>query len=160
MLENKNMEDVSMLLHSHAITTSEVPGELALALNISGCPFSCTDCHTPELQNNVGLALTEELFLELLDENKGISVVCFMGGDTHKEELVGLLSLAKSNGLKTCLYTGAQYVHPTVLKLLDFLKVGKYISELGGLGSISTNQRFYYLKTGELWNYKFKRRII
>ena len=39
----------------------------------------------------------------------------------------------------------------------DYIKIGSYIKELGGLDNLNTNQRFYHIENGQLvdWTYKF-----
>jgi anaerobic ribonucleoside-triphosphate reductase activating protein len=43
------------------------------------------------------------------------------------------------------------------LELFDFIKLGPYIKEKGGLDNPNTNQRFYHIRDGVLvdWTYKF-----
>ena len=36
------------------IVFAEIPDEITLAINITNCPFRCPDCHSPELQRNIG----------------------------------------------------------------------------------------------------------
>lgn len=145
-----------MLLFSYAITLQEVPGEISLTLNISQCKFNCTGCHTPELKGDNGSLITGKMLNSLIDLYTGISVVTFMGGDQFPKELEELLELVKSKGLKTCLYTGAKAVPQRLSILLDFLKVGEFREELGGLPSKNTNQRLYNMITGEDLTYKFR----
>ena len=45
-----------------------------------------------------------------------------------------------------------------LLALLDFVKIGEYKKELGGLNSLNTNQRFLNVKTGECLNNLFKKK--
>ena len=66
------------------VTFSEFPDEIALCINITNCPFHCSGCHSPELWNNVGIKLSEELLGVLIDSNKGITCVGFMGGNVEE----------------------------------------------------------------------------
>ena len=40
------------------IVFQEIPDEVTLALNLSGCPNGCPGCHSPHLQRDEGKALT------------------------------------------------------------------------------------------------------
>ena len=65
-----------------------------------------------------------------------------MGGDYNITELNYVMDCINSRGLKNCLYTGLNYI-PTGLKMLDYIKIGEYKKELGGLDKLTTNQKFY-----------------
>ena len=78
-----------------------------------------------------------------------------MGGEWHEEELVNLLSLSKSMGLKTCLYTGLDKVNDIILSNIDYIKYGKWVKELGGLENINTNQIFLDVKNNKILNNYF-----
>ena len=39
------------------VVFQEVPDEISLAINISGCPIHCPDCHSKFLWENVGTIL-------------------------------------------------------------------------------------------------------
>lgn len=124
------------------ITFSEVPDEISLCINISGCPLRCPGCHSPWLQEGEGTELTEKALLELIDQNPGITCVCLMGG--QESEIGYVLPLIKARKLKAAWYTGQSTLpKPEVLGNLDFIKVGPYISEKGPLSSKTTNQVFY-----------------
>lgn len=132
----------------YSIVFQEVPDEVSLTLNISNCPYRCKSCHSKFLWENEGVPVTESL-PSLLEEYKGkITAVCFMGGDQNMEELTHLLELVHLSGYKTCLYAGSDNLKKfdELLPLLDYLKIGHYEEELGGLDSETTNQRFYCIK--------------
>lgn len=133
-----------MILYDHYVAFQEVPDEISLALNISECPHLCKGCHSKWLWSKKGTVLTEELYIELLNEYDGyISCVCFMGGEWDVD-LSKFLSIANRRGLVTCLYTGAleSQISDDVKEHLRYLKVGKYEESLGGLQSPNTNQKF------------------
>lgn len=129
-----------------AIVFQEVPDEISLAINITGCRHHCPDCHSRELWQDTGDELVPAL-PRLLDEARPyISCVCFMGGDHDQENLLTACSIVKSAGLKTCLYTGCDRVEDLDTKLLsnlDYLKIGRYIRDCGPLNKETTNQRMY-----------------
>lgn len=126
----------------------EVPGEISLALSISGCPLRCKGCHSQETyKKDFGKELTEQELDRLLKKHKHISCVLFYGGEWEIDTLTNYLIKIKNKGLKTALYSGFEldFFSNEFLKHLDFIKVGSYIEELGGLGSENTNQRFIIL---------------
>ena len=129
------------------ITFLEVPDEISLCISLSGCPHRCEGCHSSYLQEDIGEILTEEKLLELINNNNGISCVCFMGGDNDLPRLSTLANYVKREfQLKTAWYTGLDF-HPTmdrpICKCFDYIKVGKYIKQCGPLNNPKTNQRFY-----------------
>ena len=136
----------------YSIVMQEVPNEISLAINISGCPYRCKGCHSQYLWEYIGSYLADDID-ELLNKYDGlISCVCFMGGDQNEEDLIFCLDKIKDKSLKTCLYTGNDSINNLsnqLLKRLDYLKIGRYIEELGGLNCKTTNQKMYNLKTGK-----------
>ena len=133
-----------------SIVMQEVPEHVSLCFEITECPYACDGCHSPELQEDVGMSLTPSIFISHIKRyEKLFDCVLFFGGDHEPHSLIELLNIAKSFELKTCLWTGSDIVRPDILCLLDFLKTGRYIKELGPLGSPTTNQKYINLKTGE-----------
>ena len=133
------------------IAFQEVPDETSLIFNISGCPHRCKGCHSQYLWKNTGHFLYKNI-RKILEEYKDmITCVCFMGGEQNIEELLKSLSICKEFNLKTCLYTGEDEIEfPYMLELLDYIKIGHYDENLGGLNSPKTNQRFYKIENSEL----------
>ena len=132
----------------YSIVFQEVPNEVSLAFNISGCPYDCMGCHSGYLKKYDGKYLLNDLEELIEHYHAFITCVCFFGGDQNMEELkVGLL-LAKKWGLKTCLYTGYDSLDKFkyILPILNYIKVGRYINELGGLRSKETNQIMFKVK--------------
>lgn len=127
----------------------EVPGEISLALTISGCPLACRGCHSADSwRATLGQPLDSAHFRRLLARYQGLlSCVCFLGGEWQPQQLRALLQIAKQQQLKTCLYTGLTLdeVPAELLLELDFIKTGRWQAERGGLDRPSTNQRFYRL---------------
>lgn len=77
-----------------------------------------------------------------------------MGGE-WEDDLVKKIKLCTDSGLKTALYTGlnldeVESQNIELLSVLDYIKVGRWIEELGGLNSTTTNQRLINLKTNEV----------
>lgn len=131
------------------VVFTEVPNEISLALNITGCTIHCKGCHSQWLWSNKGKELTKEELINLIEKNKGITTVLFMGGDNFIEQLAELAKDIKYRypNLKVAWYSGRCDIDYKVKKeletYLDYIKIGPYIKQLGGLDNPSTNQRFY-----------------
>ncbi|WP_286263499.1 anaerobic ribonucleoside-triphosphate reductase activating protein [Thalassotalea atypica] len=140
-----------------SIVFQEVPGEISLCFSITGCDIGCNGCHSTELwKKENGTFLNEETFEYWLNKYQNlISCVVFFGGEWQPSQLISLLCIAQSRGLKTCLYTGRKYIDLSISHHLDFLKTGKWDAALGGLDSDTTNQVFMNVKTGETLNHLF-----
>lgn len=133
---------------SYDIVFQEIPGEVTLALNLSGCPCHCPGCHSQHLWTDTGDELTVGLLDALIDQYKGlITCVAFMGGDQAPEEVARLAESIRD--LKTAWYSGRMNM-PSVESRFDYVKIGPYIESLGGLKSEKTNQRLYK-RVGEEW---------
>ena len=65
------------------IVFQELPNEITLAINISGCPCACIGCHSSYLSQDIGESLTKEALQQLIRKNKGITAISFMGGDAN-----------------------------------------------------------------------------
>lgn len=151
------METLPLKYTGYAVTFQEVPNETSLIFNISGCPYKCRGCHSQYLWEYTGEYITEEIEQILMQYKGLVTCVCFMGGDQNLAELKLLLIKCKSLGFKTCVYSGLNdiSIFDDLLSLLDYLKVGEYVSELGGLNSKDTNQRFYQIKTNTEHQFTF-----
>lgn len=127
---------------------SEVPEEITLCINISNCPIHCKGCHSPHLWEDIGTPLTSEVLSKLINKNPGITCVAFMGGDASPMEVVAIAKWVKDNtDLKVCWYSGHIINNLRVsFDYFDYVKVGPYIEEKGGLDKPTTNQRFYKIK--------------
>lgn len=136
-------------------TFQEVPGEITLALSISGCPLRCKNCHSQETYpEDYGSKLTKEELDKLLKKFRHTSCVLFYGGEWNMKELTSFINHIKEKGIKVCLYTGRElpYFKVDFVQTLDYIKVGRYRERKGNLSSPTTNQRFYEVKDGELIN--------
>lgn len=135
----------------------EIPDEITLCINISNCPLTCENCHSSYLRQNIGNELTTDTLKELLDQNSGISCVCFMG----HEGLTGINFLndvicpwIKQNyNIKIGVYSGfdLELKYPN----FDFIKTGKYDQNLGALDFPTTNQRFYKNINGNFYDFTY-----
>jgi len=142
------------------ICFQEVPNEVAIAFLVTGCQLKCRGCHSPDAWSaDQGAPLTNSRFTDLLDRYQSlITCVLFYGGEWQPEALKQKLKIARLHDLKTCLYTGEDAICPSIMAHLDFLKTGPWIESLGGLSSLSTNQRFIDLKSGQCLNHQFQQR--
>ena len=131
------------------VTFSEVPDEITLCINISNCPCHCKGCHSAYLAEDVGKPLVGMVLREdLINKNKGITCVAFMGGDSNPESINNLAEYIKTwpglEYLKIAWYSGRQELSKDIdLGNFDYIKLGPYIEELGPLNHKTTNQRMY-----------------
>lgn len=145
------------------VVFAEVPDEITLAISISGCPCHCKGCHSAYLAEDIGKELEwygcvgklkkSKGLSKLIEENKGITCVCFMGGDNDPRMINELASKIKRHcelapeywgNLKVAWYSGRQELSPQIdLWNFDYIKLGPYKEECGPLDKKTTNQRFY-----------------
>lgn len=129
----------------------EVPDETTLSFSISNCPHKCPGCHSAYLAEDIGIPL-EDVLKDRLDYHEGlITCVLFMGGDdgTQEDSLVRCAKYCKERGYKTALYSGAENIPEHLWNHFDYVKIGPYRQELGGLDSKTTNQRMYKNVSGK-----------
>lgn len=146
------------------VTFQEIPDEITLCIAISGCKVHCKDCNQKNLWKDEGKNLNIQKLDNLINANKGITCICFMGNAENIPMLWYYIKMTKENSnLKTAMYIGRDIIniikdYGHFLNFLDYLKVGSYISNLGGLDSKTTNQRLYSLKKvrteGEFTDYE------
>ena len=136
------------------IVFQEIPDEVTLAINVSGCPCRCPGCHSPYLWGDVGAPLTADAVDALVARcNDNITCVALMGGDADAAAVNGLLRhLRQSHSkLHTAWYSGRSLLSPSLdIANLDYVKLGPYLSHLGPLRSRRTNQRMYKVEGGQM----------
>lgn len=126
------------------VSFQEIPDEISLCINISNCPNNCPGCHSSYLKDDIGIPLTYTELMRILKDIRGITCVCFMGGDKEPWEIQRLAQFVKEKGLKVAWYSGKQELHEDIrLANFDYVKLGPYIKELGPLTSRTTNQVMY-----------------
>ena len=130
---------------NYDITFQEIPDEITLCINISNCPCHCKGCHSSYLAEDIGEGLTLDKIYKLIENNEGITCICFMGGDSSPKEIDMFARCIKDlYDIKVAWYSGRQELSKYInLKCFDFIKLGPYIEEFGPLNSKTTNQRFY-----------------
>jgi anaerobic ribonucleoside-triphosphate reductase activating protein len=134
------------------VVFEEIPNEITLAINITNCPCHCKGCHSQFLWEDKGTELTAKELNSLLEKNSGITCVCFMGGDREPKYINGYAFYLKHfKKLKVGWYSGRNELSKDIsLKNFDFIKLGEYKEDLGGLDKETTNQRFYVIKDDEM----------
>ena len=135
------------------VVFTEVPNEITLAINISGCPCNCKGCHSSYLAEDIGTELTFNEVRKLIKKNNGISCIALMGGDAEPNKINALASFIINHysSIKVAWYSGRQELSEDIeLSNFDFIKLGPYKGEFGPLNSRTTNQRFYKVSDGEL----------
>ena len=126
----------------------EVPGEISLGISITGCQQHCFGCHSRELWEDKGTPLTIDELQRLLDKHKGITTLLLLGGEHDIDALTELFQYVYKK-IKSAWYCGLDMIPKDnlgIIQYLDYLKLGHYDHELGGLDSPTTNQRFYQIE--------------
>ena len=141
--------------YSYDIVCQEIPDEVTLAVNISCCPNRCPGCHSPWLWEDAGRPLDEALIEELMESyGSAITCFCFMGGDAAPEEIERMARWIHERWpqIRTGWYSGKDTLPDGFdSSVLDYLKLGPYIAELGGLKSPQTNQKFFKKSPDGVW---------
>lgn len=134
----------------------EVPDEISLGISISNCQIRCYDCNQKELWRDVGVPLSDTNFIDLINRHRGITCVLFMGsGQKEYTQLNHLAGLTRELGYKVAVYLGEDTIPSDLDKhLFDYIKIGHWNPEKGGLDSPTTNQKMYFLEHQEDGTYK------
>lgn len=137
---------------SYDIVFQEIPNEVTLAVNITGCPCHCLGCHSQHLWEDAGDELSEETLAALLSQyGAAVTCVCLMGGDAEPAKVNTLGAWIKAHGYKSAWYSGRQKLAEEVLpENFHYIKLGPYIEKLGALKSPTTNQRLYRIHDSEM----------
>ena len=65
------------------VVFQEIPDEVSLAINISGCPCRCPGCHSHYLWEDIGLPLDTDAVDDFVGHlSADITCIAFMGGDS------------------------------------------------------------------------------
>lgn len=170
---------------NYDIVCQEIPDEVTLAVNISGCPVKCPGCHSKWLWEERGDELNE-VTVGILMKRYGadITCFCFMGGDAEPEEVLRLAKFIRANyrGVKIGWYSGRPVLPDSAgassscastgsidscslskspyCKTFDYIKLGPFIEELGGLRSSKTNQRLFKISEDAVTVVKFSEKNI
>lgn len=131
----------------------EIPDEITLAINITNCPCHCKGCHSQFLWEDTGTPLTFNELNNLIENNRGITCICLMGGDINPYVVNSLAAYIREEheGLKIAWYSGMEKISDEIDKVnFDFIKIGPYIEEYGGLDKETTNQILFKVEDGKL----------
>jgi anaerobic ribonucleoside-triphosphate reductase activating protein len=136
-----------MLKYTEAkVTFAEIPTEISLCLSISNCSGTCEGCHSPELREDIGKDLYDNIGDEIV-KHKGITCICLLGEGAKSPTYITDLILFTSKirwlypHLKLALYSGRPLIEPELMKSFDYVKVGPYIASRGPLDNPKTNQK-------------------
>ena len=135
------------------IVFQEIPDEVTLAVNITGCPCHCPGCHSPHLWEDIGEPPEEAALRAMLPTYSGeVTCICLMGGDADTQAVERLCTfIRKDLGLHSAWWSGrADLPEGLDLARFDYVKTGPYIESLGGLKNPKTNQRLYRVAEGAL----------
>lgn len=130
------------------VVFQEIPDEITLAISISGCTIHCAGCHSKYLWDDIGELLTIDSLKQLIEKNSGITCVCFMGGDSNPLLIAKFAYFIKNNypSLKVAWYSGQESLidgFEKVLPYFEYIKLGPYKQECGGLDNPNTNQKLF-----------------
>ena len=141
------------------VVFQEIPDEVTLAVNLTGCPCHCPGCHSPQLWKDIGDPLDEAALRAMYEEYAGeVTCIALMGGDADPAAVEGLCVFIKRElGLKSAWYSGRSEIPAgDHLAIFDYIKTGPYVEALGGLRSPNTNQRLYRVDGGRLEDITFR----
>lgn len=115
-----------------AVTFSEFPDEIALCVNISGCPCDCSGCSEPWLKKDIGKEMTSEVIQELLDSHPDCTVFGLMGGDSDHADIIRIAVYVHTHSqMKVGFYSGRDFVDISLVPFVDYYKIGRWIAPTG-----------------------------
>ena len=139
--------------YNYDIVFQEIPDEVTLAVNLTGCPCHCPGCHSPHLWEDIGEVLDEEALRLIHADYAGeVTCLCLMGGDADPAAVERLCAFIKQEmGLHSAWWSGRPNLPEGIcLDHFDYVKTGPYVEALGGLKNPATNQRLYRVSGGNL----------
>ncbi|MDO4172267.1 MAG: anaerobic ribonucleoside-triphosphate reductase activating protein [Prevotellaceae bacterium] len=136
------------------VVFQEIPDEVTLSINISNCPCHCQGCHSQYLWEDIGNPLTAMSLNRMIEQyGTDITCICFMGGDAETATVNSLAQWMKSAHPEMHIgwYSGRTKMASNInLENFDYIKLGPYIKDKGGLDKETTNQRLYKIADGEM----------
>lgn len=140
------------------ITFTEIPDEIAVYFEVGNCECRCKGCHSEYLWGDTGAKWMDAEDMLAYAERQAVADTIVLMGGLHngvlKEDILyDFVVPFQLEGYKVGIYTGEEEA-PNWCYDLDYLKVGAYKEELGGLDKETTNQRFYI--KGVLQKHAFK----
>ncbi len=136
------------------VVFQEIPDETTLAINLSLCPNHCPGCHSPQLWEDIGELLDCEA-LDMLLSKYGSAVTCvsLMGGDNDLQAVDSMAQYIQSKGYKSAWYSGRTNLPDNFCpEHFNYVKLGPYIAELGGLDHPTTNQRLFRIENNTFFD--------
>ena len=138
---------IMLKFYNYDIVFQEVPDEITLALNITGCPNRCPGCHSRHLWKDEGIDMTADTLRKVIGPYlESVTCVGLMGGDQDPQEIQRLACWLRETypGLKVAWYSGRQLLPEGFdIHCMDYIKLGPWIAERGTLKNPNTNQRLY-----------------
>lgn len=136
---------------------SEIPEEITLGISISGCQIHCNGCHSRDLWEDKGTQLTRKGLENLIISNEGITCLLLLGGEHDIDTLINLFYYVSVTfpKIKTAWYCGLDMIpkdKEEILDYLDYVKIGHFDLNLGGLDSPDTNQKLYKINHNQEGN--------
>ena len=136
---------------------SEIPEEITLGISISGCTIHCNGCHSRDLWEDKGTQLTRKGLENLIISNEGITCLLLLGGEHDIDNLINLFYYVSVTfpKIKTAWYCGLDMIpkdKEEILDYLDYVKIGHFDFNLGGLDSPDTNQKLYKINHNQEGN--------
>jgi len=143
------------------IVFQEIPDEVTLAINISGCPCRCPGCHSRFLWEDIGEPLDAATLDTLVRTAVGdITCIAFMGGDGDPATVNALARYVRQTWpkYKVGWYSGRLRIPSLVCKTdFDYIKVGPFLKHFGPLNNPKTNQRLYHVEAdGQLTDITYR----
>lgn len=147
-----NNKDIPLI--QKGVSFNEIPDKTAVYFELGDCNAHCKGCHSPELQEP--FRLHDDRYVSINDcmkyadeqLDKGANAIVVLGGTKTYTDFP-LIPLLKALGTlaPVCLYSGSDSVQTERMRAVEagcqWLKVGSYQADKGGLMSKKTNQRFY-----------------
>jgi len=146
-----------LIINSIDYTGSIVDGPgIRTVLFVQGCDHQCIGCHNEDTWDIAkGRSVSINSLVNEFRENVSNKKLTISGGEPLLQYSVVLELLKKLKDFNVVLYTGFEFenVPSEILNYLDYIKVGKYISNkrcttIPYVGS--SNQRFICIGRGEL----------
>ena len=139
------------------VVFSEIPQQITLGISISGCQIHCKGCHSRELWEDKGTQLTRKGLENLIISNDGITCLLLLGGEHDIDNLINLFYYVSVTfpKIKTAWYCGLDMIpkdKEEILDYLDYVKIGHFDLNLGGLDSPDTNQKLYKINHNQEGN--------
>lgn len=156
-------------VHKVGVSLNELPDCISFYIQLHSCKIKCSGCHSTFLWNDTGSYKSIDYLIEKanINKNNGCDSIIIFGDINNNVSIFNFNNLCRelSNILPLCVYSGADTINKSlgdisILKYLSYIKLGHFDINLGGLSSISTNQRLYVVNNGKLdadITYKFWR---